>query len=60
MYGTIFQTLLSRLLACYHFVISWLNLIRVVYVLIFDFFPIYTLLCYVYCAHCFVHVFYRC
>jgi len=27
MYGTVFQTLLSRLLACYPFVISWLNLI---------------------------------
>jgi len=27
MYGTVFQTLLSRLLACYHFVTSWLNLI---------------------------------
>ena len=26
MYGTVFQTLLSRLLACYHFVTSWLNL----------------------------------
>jgi len=26
-YGTVFQTLLSRLLACYHFVTSWLNLI---------------------------------
>jgi len=37
MYGTIFQTLLSRLLACYHFVISWLNLIWVVFVLIFNF-----------------------
>ena len=38
MYGTIFQTLLSRLPACYHFVISWLNLIWAVFVLIFDFF----------------------
>ena len=51
-YGTIFQTLLSRFLACYHFVISWLNLIWVVFVLIFNFwfFSIYmpTLLCY----HC--------
>ena len=27
MYGTIFQTLLSRLLARYPFVVSWLNLI---------------------------------
>ena len=31
MYGTVFQTLLSRLPACYPFVISWLNLIWVVF-----------------------------
>jgi len=37
MYGTVFQTLLSRLLACYHFVTSWLNLIWVIFVLIFNF-----------------------
>jgi len=38
MYGTIFQTLLSRLLARYPFVVSWLNLIWVVFcVLIFNF-----------------------
>ena len=44
MYGTVFQTLLSQLLACYLFVISWLKLICIVFVLI----SIYTLLCY----HC--------
>ena len=50
MYGTIFPTLLSRLLARYPFVVSWLNLIWVVFVLIFNlcFFSIYSLLCY----HC--------
>ena len=37
MYGTVFQTLLSRRLACYHFVISWLNLIWVVFLLRYTF-----------------------
>ena len=55
-YGTVFQTLLSQFLVCYLFVISRLNSIRVVFVLIFHFF-MYSLLCYHYCAHCFVHVF---
>ena len=41
MHGTVFQTLLSQLLICYLFVISWLSSIWVAFVLIFNFF-IYT------------------
>jgi len=63
MYGTISQTLLSRLLARYPFVVSWLNLIWVIFVLIFNFyyFFLYILFCVitVYCPRCFFHVFYR-
>jgi len=59
MYGTVFQTLLSRLLARYPFVVSWLNLIWVVFVLIFVFF-LSMLFCVitVYCARCFFSMYF--